>query len=185
VSESTETSSDEGDEQRISVRRLVPIKGLTSRQVVQAVRDTLNGQPVQAISVVLVDDATIASLHERYMGDPRPTDVLTFDLRDTADEAVLAGQTRIEGEIIASVDTARTQANRLGIALHTELLRYVIHGVLHLLGLNDDTRAGRTQMRRAENRILAGLSDKAPKRKQPQQTKRKEQHAQRRISGGV
>jgi len=98
--------------------------------------------------VVLVDDDAIADLHERFMGLPGPTDVLTFDLRDDPDQA------EIEGEITISVDTARRQARQYRAGQTEELLRYVIHGVLHLSGYDDDTPARRRRMRREENRVL-------------------------------
>lgn len=85
------------------------------------------------------------------MDDPNPTDVLTFDLRDDDSDA-------IEGEIVVSVDTARYQADHRGLDLRDELLRYVIHGVLHLNGLDDHTTAGRRQMRKAENDVLRTLA---------------------------
>jgi probable rRNA maturation factor len=103
------------------------------------------------VSVVLVGDEAIADLHGRFLGDPRPTDVLTFDLRDDSRADTL------EGEIIISVETARRHARRLRIDAADEILRCCVHGVLHLLGYDDRTPAGRRQMRRAENRLLASL----------------------------
>jgi probable rRNA maturation factor len=91
-------------------------------------------------------------LHQRYLDDPSPTDVLTFDLRDDRRSG------EIEGEIVVSVDTARREAARRRIDVKAELLRYVIHGVLHLRGMEDRTTTGRRQMRRAETTILNELS---------------------------
>jgi probable rRNA maturation factor len=102
--------------------------------------------------VAVVDDRRIAALHERFMGDDRPTDVLTFDLRDDPEADV------IEGEIVVSADTARREARRRGLSPDEELLRYVIHGVLHLCGLDDHTPAERRRMRREENRVLGRLA---------------------------
>jgi probable rRNA maturation factor len=119
----------------------------------------LNAAPVRSINVVLVDDQTMTSLHERFMGHTGPTDVLTFDLRDDA------ARPEIEGEIAISVDAARRQARRWRASTAEELLRYVIHGVLHLLGYDDDTPAGRRRMRRQENKVLASLRLPALRRK--------------------
>lgn len=113
----------------------------------------------------------MASLHERYLGDPHPTDVMAFDLRDDPEDA------EIEGEVVVSVDAAREQAKRLGLELGQELLRYVIHGTLHLTGYDDGTPAARRRMRRAEDRVLAEVNDRS--RHSGGRSK------QRRTTGGV
>ena len=122
--------------------------GLTAAPIVRAARLALAEAPVKMLSIAVVDDGTMAELHRRYMADATPTDVLTFDLRDDVEAA------QIEGEIVVSADTACRQALRRHIEPDQELLRYVIHGVLHLRGMNDDTAAGRQRMRRAETRVL-------------------------------
>jgi rRNA maturation RNase YbeY len=92
---------------------------------------------------------------DQPMGYAGPTDVLTFDLRhDPGDEA-------IDGEIVVSADTARREADRRGLAPVEELTRYVIHGVLHLLGMDDRTPRDRQRMRREETRILKLLAGRA------------------------
>lgn len=154
MSEQTETSADEDGERGISVRRLAGTYGVTSRQITRAVRAALGDQPVRTVSVAIVDDATITSLHERYLGDARPTDVLAFDLRDDPNDE------RIEGEIIVSAETVGRQAKDLGVAAAEELLRCAIHGALHLTGRDDATPAQRRQMRQAEDLALAGLARK-------------------------
>jgi probable rRNA maturation factor len=137
---------------RITVRRLAPTHGITTRQLIQAVDAALGGHEYLAISVVIVDDAGISDLHQRYLNDPTPTDVLAFDLRDDPADG------RIEGEIVVSAETAARQAGRFRSSPDQELLRYAVHGTLHLVGYDDHTPAGRLRMRRAENRILAGLT---------------------------
>jgi probable rRNA maturation factor len=132
----------------VTVRRLATAGGLTSARMIRAVHQTLGDRPVAALNIAVVDDRRIARLHEEYLGDSRPTDVLTFDLRD--DERSEA----IEGEIVVSADTARREADRRGLDASEELIRYVIHGVLHLLGMDDKRPADRQRMRREETRIL-------------------------------
>lgn len=101
------------------------------------------------ISVALVDDATIAGLHAEFMADPTPTDVLSFVLE--ADDG------RLEGEVVASADTAAALAPRYGWPAEDELLLYVIHGLLHLVGYDDQTPAARAKMRRREKEVLAAV----------------------------
>ncbi len=129
--------------------------GLTAGRIRQAVQAALSGRAIESISVAVVDDATIAGLHERFMGLSGPTDVLSFDLRD--DAAVEA----IEGEIVVSADTARAVAARLGLGQKQEVLRYVIHGALHLAGWDDASVGQRSRMRREEDRVLGAIGEKA------------------------
>src|SRR5690606_15544557 len=135
----------------ISVSRLVRVPELVPSDVVRAVRQAVADQPVRSINVVLAGDDVLARLHQQYMNDPSPTDVLTFDLGDDGDQEAL------EGEVVVSVDTARREAKRRGLPVRDEILRYVIHGALHLLGYDDATPGGRRGMRRRENAILAAL----------------------------
>jgi probable rRNA maturation factor len=90
------------------------------------------------ISLAIVDDPTIQELHRRHLGHDDPTDVISFVLeRDGS---------RLEGEVIASADTAQAVAGRYCNSPAEELLLYVIHGTLHLVGYHDDTRRERAKM---------------------------------------
>jgi len=101
------------------------------------------------VSLAVVDDPTIAGLHERYLGQQGPTDVLSF-LLDEADGC-------LEGEVVVSAQTAVAQAGRFGWSAADELLLYVVHGALHLLGYDDATCPQRRAMRRRERRFVARL----------------------------
>ncbi len=98
------------------------------------------------VSVAVLDDAAIAELHARYLGDPEPTDVLSFPLEQAAG--------RLEGEVVVSAQTAVAVARRYKTKPETELLRYVVHGTLHLVGYDDGTRTERARMRAGERRYL-------------------------------
>ena len=98
------------------------------------------------ISVALVDDETIHQLNRQYLQHDYPTDVLSF-LLDSGDDY-------LEGEIIVSTDTAQGFACQLQISLEQELLLYIIHGTLHLVGLDDTDSASAVQMRAAEQEYL-------------------------------
>jgi probable rRNA maturation factor len=101
------------------------------------------------ISVALVDDATIAPLNVEFLAHEGPTDVLSF-LLDRRDGY-------LEGEVIASAETALRQAPRFRNDPSAELLLYVIHGVLHLVGYDDATPADRRVMRRREQQYLTKM----------------------------
>jgi probable rRNA maturation factor len=101
------------------------------------------------IGVLLVDDAGIARLHERWSGISGPTDVLTFDL--TAAPAAGA----MHGDIAVSTETARGVARALGWQPRHEVAYYVVHGLLHLAGEDDHDPAARRRMRARERALMA------------------------------
>jgi probable rRNA maturation factor len=94
------------------------------------------------VSVVLVSDRRMAELHRRFLQEPGPTDVITFQ----------------HGEIFVSTETARQQARRFGTSLEDELRLYITHGLLHLHGFDDKTAAGATEMKRTQEKLVVKLS---------------------------
>lgn len=153
---------------RITARRLTPCHGVTTSRIIRAVRTALGNRPCRNLGVVVVDDAQIARLHKQFMADPSSTDVLTFDLRDDLANGP------IDAEIVLSAETAERQARQYRTEPSQELLRYAIHGTLHLVGFDDHTPGKRRRMRKEEDRILATMIDKDPgagKRMRPGQVK--------------
>ena len=102
--------------------------------------------PNARISVAVVDDPAIAALHQRFLDDPTPTDVLSFVLERS--------EQTLEGEVVVSAETARTVAPSYNNTPEDELLLYVIHGVLHLVGYDDTTARKRAVMRKQEQKYL-------------------------------
>ena len=117
----------------------------------QAVRDVLQEAGIAAgeISIAIVADSMMHELNRQYLGHDYPTDVLSFVL--DFDEPAAS----LEGEIIVSADYASREAQRFGWTTDDELLLYVIHGCLHLVGHDDQTPAGQAAMRAAETQHLA------------------------------
>lgn len=111
------------------------------------------------VTVAIVDDATIAQLHERFLDVAGPTDVLSFP----------------SGEIVVSADTALREAKRRGIPPLHELQLYVVHGALHLAGYDDRSRDQQRRMRAAERRALEklGLGDVFSARPRGEQRERR------------
>lgn len=145
-------------------------------RIVDAVGATLRREGCRraAVSVAIVDDTTIAALHERFLAIPGPTDVLSFDLRDDAGPAGAAGDHDIEGEVVVSRDTARREAKKRRLPTEEELLRYVIHGTLHLLGYLDDKPERAKKMHRGEDEVLRALREtRATKRTAPSASRRR------------
>jgi probable rRNA maturation factor len=98
------------------------------------------------ISIAIVDDPTIAKLHEQFLNDPEPTDVLSFALERSTQF--------LEGEVVVSAETAKACAAKYRATPEEELLRYVIHGTLHLVGYDDATPGQRATMRKKERKYL-------------------------------
>ena len=116
--------------------------------------------PGAKISVGLVDDHRIATLNETHLGHRGSTDVLSFDLRDreeTDDKAGVGNDPPIDGEVVVSYDTAKREAHERGHSVDAELALYVVHGVLHLLGYDDGSKADADRMHETEDAILESL----------------------------
>jgi len=107
--------------------------------------------PLREMSLVLVNDATMSDLHQRYMNLPGPTDVLTFPIDVDARGKSLAG------EVYVCVPEARRRAKEHGTRAADELLLYALHGMLHLCGFDDRTPAEFNRMHRTEDRILTRI----------------------------
>jgi probable rRNA maturation factor len=132
------------------------------------VRSTLLAEhvAVASISIALVDDVTIHQLNREHLQHDYPTDVLSFLLDSAAGEAAtdegnsggrpLRGRgKRLDGEVILSTDTALREAGRYGWRPHDEVTLYLVHGLLHLCGYDDQTATLREEMRGRERQILA------------------------------
>lgn len=100
------------------------------------------------VSLAMVTDPAMRELNRQYLGHDYETDVLSFLLDSDPD----AGS--IEAQLIVSVDTAVREATRLATPWEEELMLYVAHGTLHLVGLDDGTPEGRADMRAAEREVL-------------------------------
>jgi probable rRNA maturation factor len=105
------------------------------------------GRPRARLSVALVDDTEMAAIHRFYLGVEGPTDVVSFPLDDAHDDLL--------GEVVVSTDTAAREAAARSIPLDEEVLRYVVHGTLHLLGYDDHRPADRRRMHARQEELLA------------------------------
>ena len=93
------------------------------------------------IEASIVSDERIAAVHGEFLDDPAPTDVITFD----------------HGEILVSADTALRNGQDHGQTLDEELLRCIVHGLLHLAGWDDAELAEQREMLARQEHILASL----------------------------
>ena len=109
-----------------------------------------HGRVLGNVNYMFCDDATILEYNRKFLGHDYFTDVITFD----GD----SGMT-INGDIIISLDTVRTNADKFAQRYEDEFDRVVIHGILHLCGINDKGPGEREVMEAAENAALAMRRD--------------------------
>ena len=105
------------------------------------VRESKESAPLKELETVeisIIDDKQIAKVHGEFMDDTSPTDVITFDY----------------GEILVSAETALSNSEELQVSLENEILLYIIHGMLHLGGYLDGSRAEFKEMKSLQEMIL-------------------------------
>ncbi len=99
------------------------------------------------VNVVLTNHDVVLEMNRQYLDHDFHTDVLAFDLSESEE----AG---IEGEVYVDLDTARERCVEFASTFEDEAARYVVHGLLHLLGYRDETNDGAAEMKRLEDRYL-------------------------------
>ena len=104
------------------------------------------GKKVGEIAYIFVDDEEILRVNREYLQHDYYTDIITFDYTE--------GDT-ISGDLFISLDTVRTNAEQFDKPYDEELHRVIIHGILHLCGINDKGPGEREIMEAAENKALA------------------------------
>jgi len=106
------------------------------------------GKKVGEVGYLFCDDEKILEVNREYLQHDYYTDIITFDYCE--------GDV-LNGDLVISLDTVRTNAEQFGKRYDEELHRVVIHGILHLCGLNDKGPGERELMEAAENKALALL----------------------------
>jgi probable rRNA maturation factor len=125
-----------------------PLRGWLARQFRAAA--TALGVTAGEITLAIVDDARMSEVHRRHLGIAGPTDVITFDLRDSPAAPV-------EGDLVVCLDEARRQASARGHEARLEVLLYAVHGLLHLLGYDDHRPRDAARMHAQEGKTLQQL----------------------------
>ena len=107
------------------------------------------GKKIGDIHYIFCNDERILEINNQYLAHDYYTDIITFDYSE---------KEVISGDMFISLDTVRSNSEKFGTAYEEELYRVIIHGVLHLCGVNDVTKEEEKRMREAEDRALAQLS---------------------------
>lgn len=129
---------------QFSSRSVKLSKTLIQQAVTQIASDY--GWTEGEISIAIVDDPQIHQINKQYLDHDYPTDVISFDTTESDDF--------LEGEVIASADTAQRVAEQNGWQASHELLLYIIHGMLHVIGLDDKSESKAKQMRAQEKHYI-------------------------------
>lgn len=119
------------------------------RNWVKAVAATYQ-KKVGEIGYLFCSDERILEVNRQFLQHDYYTDIITFDY---------CQGNRIAGDLVISLDTVRTNAEQFGAKYETELNRVIIHGILHLCGINDKGPGEREIMEAEENKALALLAD--------------------------
>lgn len=123
--------------------------GLVGEWLVDVAR--AHGKNVGALTYIFCDDEYILQTNRQFLNHDYYTDIITFDYSNSH---------RIAGDMVISLDTVRSNAEQFGRKYDEELMRVIVHGVLHLCGINDKGPGEREIMEQHENEALNMLPDK-------------------------
>ncbi len=138
---------------RVTVSNRQHVRPLDTR-LLRQIAKTLLAELLQVeradLGIYLVAEPEMTRLNETFLRHKGSTDVITFDYS--------ASRHQLHGEVFVCVDEAILQARRFRTSWQSEIVRYLVHGVLHLLGHDDAHADKRRKMKREENRRLRELS---------------------------
>jgi rRNA maturation RNase YbeY len=121
------------------------INKLSIHKLVSSLKKELNLQ-IDSLMINFVTTSEITELNEKYLDHYFSTDIITFDYSEERNE--------IDGEIFISIDDAESNARKYKVHLKNEITRLIIHGILHLLGYDDQQKKDKIIMKRMENDLL-------------------------------
>ncbi|MDP2921902.1 MAG: rRNA maturation RNase YbeY [Candidatus Omnitrophota bacterium] len=136
---------------KIDIQNLQSIIKLDKAKITERAGAVLSAmsEPDAELSLVFVNDMYIRNLNWKYRRIDSATDVLAFPMRDSRG---LSGS--ILGDVVISVETARREAKKRKKDFQEELDLYLAHGILHLLGYDDEKPRARKKMREKEKELL-------------------------------
>lgn len=108
------------------------------------------GKKVGDVNYLFCSDEKILEVNNQYLSHDYYTDIITFDYSEG---------NKISGDIFISIDTVRSNSQKFHTDFYEELYRVIIHGILHLCGVNDKSKTEEKAMREAENKALSLLKE--------------------------
>jgi rRNA maturation RNase YbeY len=136
------------------------------QEIARAAFDEAIQSPVDAprprarVGVHLVSSREITRLNQKHLRHQGSTDVITFHYGQPEDAP--EHESWVHGDIVVCLDEAVTQAAAFKSTWPCELVRYIVHGLLHLLGYDDTSPSARKIMKREENRLVRALARSFP-----------------------
>ncbi len=136
--------------------------GISSEYVRLVASSVLEGESARfdEVSIAFVSDRTMRRINKTFAGLDETTDTLAFELgpepvKEGTKQKATAGKS--VGEVVVCIDRAIAQSQRYRVSLEKEVARLLIHGLLHLCGYDDSTKARRARMHSRENRYISSL----------------------------
>lgn len=124
------------------------------RRIATAALEQLTGSSSYDLTVAFLGAEAMAKVNLNFLRHAGPTDVITFDYSEGAVSPLPAA---VQGEILICPDVAHRQAAEFGTPFMAEMVRYFVHGILHLQGYDDTTAPERKRMKKIENKVAADL----------------------------
>ena len=121
------------------------IDKLSIHKLIGSLKKELNLQ-IDSLVINFVTTSEITELNEKYLNHYFSTDIITFDYSED--------KNKIDGEIFISIDEAELNASIFKVHLKNEITRLIIHGILHLIGYDDQQKKDKIIMKRMENDLL-------------------------------
>lgn len=131
--------------------KMPPIRRRDTSTWIKAVAATYD-KKIGSIAYIFCNDDKILEVNKQYLQHNYYTDIITFDYCE--DELLMGHKDTLSGDLFISLDTVRSNAIQQGTTYEEELHRVIIHGVLHLIGINDKGPGEREIMETAENKAL-------------------------------
>ena len=100
------------------------------------------------INIIFCNNDKLNSLKQEYFNDDALTDIITFPIKNDND---------LEAEIYISIEMAKINADEFNVSLNNELSRLIVHGVLHLIGFNDNTKDSKKIMFLKQDEIISNF----------------------------
>ena len=100
------------------------------------------------INIIFCNNDKLNSFKQEYFNDDALTDIITFPIKNDND---------LEAEIYISIEMAKINAEKFNVSLNNELSRLIVHGVLHLIGFNDDTKDSKKIMFLKQDEIISNF----------------------------
>ncbi len=133
----------------INSLKCIRVNKTQSHRIISALKKELDFN-IASLQINFVNSEYILPINKEYLNHNNSTDIITFDYSENQSEFI--------GEIYISVSDAERNAASYNVSLDTEILRLIIHGILHLLGFNDLEKSDKKIMKAKENELVEKLN---------------------------